>query len=32
MIGNYQDRDVGRILDLVEELGMAEDTVVFFAR
>lgn len=32
VIGNYQDRDVGRMLALLDQLGMASNTIVFFAR
>ena len=31
VIQNYQDRDLGRILTLLDDLNMSESTVVFFA-
>eukprot|EP01102_Stenamoeba_stenopodia_P009204 TRINITY_DN2708_c0_g1_i1.p1 TRINITY_DN2708_c0_g1~~TRINITY_DN2708_c0_g1_i1.p1 ORF type:complete len:503 (-),score=84.70 TRINITY_DN2708_c0_g1_i1:97-1569(-) len=31
MITNYLDRDIGRVLALLDELGMGNDTIVFFA-
>lgn len=31
VIQNFQDRDVGRILDLLDELGLTDSTVIFFA-
>lgn len=32
VISLYQDRDVGRIMHQLDQVGIAEDTVVFFAR
>ena len=31
VIGNYLDRDVGRITSLIDELDLAENTIIFFA-
>eukprot|EP01102_Stenamoeba_stenopodia_P011613 TRINITY_DN3588_c0_g1_i2.p1 TRINITY_DN3588_c0_g1~~TRINITY_DN3588_c0_g1_i2.p1 ORF type:complete len:481 (-),score=66.13 TRINITY_DN3588_c0_g1_i2:81-1523(-) len=31
MITNYLDRDVGRLMALLDELGLGNDTIVFFA-
>ena len=31
VIQNFQDRDVGRLLDLLDELSLTDSTVIFFA-
>ena len=31
MITNYLDRDVGRIMDTLEQLGLRDDTLMMFA-